>query len=191
MSECRRKVIHHKKKATDTIPDPMEDTNKIFNCHGFDENSIDRVTLQAKIDELMKPLKAAEYTDTTIFEINEECKAKFVDKKGSKTNRVYLGKEETNGTMWIYFWLMGKNVKPENLTDATLQRDKKRSKAERALEEMHSQFSKQMQAAQQEKANMAKQMEQMQAQLALLLNNNSSSDAPMADDATSGFSEDY
>jgi hypothetical protein len=48
-----------------------------------------------------------------------------------------------------------------------------------------------MQAAQQEKANMAKQMAQMQAQLALLLNNSSGSDAPMADDATSGFSEDY
>jgi hypothetical protein len=72
MSECRRKVIHRKKKATDTTPDPMEDANKIFSRHGFDENSIHRVTLQAKIDELMKTLRTDEFTDTTIFEINEE-----------------------------------------------------------------------------------------------------------------------
>ena len=161
----------------------MEDANKIFNCHGFDDNSIHQVTLQAKIDELMKTLKTNEYTNTAIFEINEECKAKFVDKMGSKTNIVYLGKGNVDGTMWVYFWLIGKNVKPENLTDATLQRDKKQSKADRALEEMHSQFSEQMQQAQQEKANIAKQMAQMQAQLAHLLNNNSSSDAAMPDPA--------
>jgi hypothetical protein len=102
MSECRRKVIHRKKKATDTTPDPMEDSNKIFSCHGFDENSIHRVTLQAKIDELMKTLRTEEFTDTTIFEINEECKAKFVNKKGYETNRVTLGEDE-DGTMWVYF----------------------------------------------------------------------------------------
>jgi ribosomal protein S21 len=109
---------------------------------------------------------------------------------GYETNRVTLGKDE-DGTMWVYFWLMGKNVKPENLTDATLQRDKKRTKAERALQEMHSQFSESMQQANQEKAEMAKQMHQMQEQLALLMNNNSSSDAPMPDHATSGHSEKY
>ena len=86
--------------------------------------------------------------------------------------------------MVVYCWLMGKNVKPENLLDATLKRDKKRSKAERALHEMHSQFSKQMQQAQQEKVNMAKQMAKMQAQLVHILNNNSSSYAPMPDPAT-------
>jgi hypothetical protein len=185
MSECRRKVIHRKKKATDTTLDPMEDANNILNRHGFDENSIHRVTLQAKIDEMMQALKTDEYTDTTIFEIDEECKAKFVDEKGSETNKVYLGEDDADGTMWVYFWLMGKHVKPENLSDATLQRDKKRSKADRALQEMHSQFSEQMQQAQQEKANMAKQMAQMQAQLAHLLNNTSSSDAPMPDPAAS------
>ena len=158
MSDCRCKVIHRKKKTTDTTPDPMEDANKLLNRHGFDENSIHRVTLQAKIDELMKGHKNNEYTDTTIFEINEECKAKFVDEKGIETNRVYLGEEDVDGTMWVYFWLIGKNVKPENLLDATLQRDKKRSKADHALQEMHSQFSEQMHQAQQEKASMAKQM---------------------------------
>jgi hypothetical protein len=40
MSGCQRKLIHSKKKATDTTPDPMEDANKIFSRHGFDENSI-------------------------------------------------------------------------------------------------------------------------------------------------------
>jgi hypothetical protein len=190
MSECRRKVIHRKKKATGTTPDPMEDANKIFSRHGFDENSIHRVTLQAKIDELMKTVRTDEFTDTTIFEINEECKAKFVDEKGCETNRVTLGEDE-DGTMWVYFWLMGKNVRPENLTDATLQRDKKRTKAERALQDLHSQFSEEMQQANQEKAQMAKQMAQMQEQLALLMNNNSSSDAPMPDPATSQHSEKY
>jgi hypothetical protein len=183
MSECRRKVIYRKKKATDTTPDPMEDANKLLNRHGFDENSIHRVTLQAKIDELIETLEPD--TDTTIFELDEECKAKFVDEKGIETNRVYLGEEDVDGTMWVYFWLMGKNVKPENLSDATLQRDKKRSKADHALQEMHSQFNEQMYQAQQEKANMAKQMAQMQAQLAHLLNGNSSSDDPMPDLAAS------
>jgi hypothetical protein len=41
--------------------------------------------LQAKIDELMKISRTDECTDTTIFEINEECKAKFVDEKGRVT----------------------------------------------------------------------------------------------------------
>ena len=45
------------------------------------------------------------------------------------------------------------------------------------------------QRAQEEKANMAKQMAQMQAQLAHLLDYNSSSDAPMPDPAAS--SEQY
>jgi hypothetical protein len=138
----------------------------------------------AKIDELIETLEPD--TDTTIFELDEECKAKFVDEKGIETNRVYLGEEDVDGTMWVYFWLMlGKNVKPENLSDATLQRDKKRSKADHALQEMHSQFNEQMYQAQQEKANMAKQMAQMQAQLAHLLNGNSSSDDPMPDLAAS------
>jgi guanylate kinase len=74
--------------------------------------------------------------------------------------------------MWVYyFWLMGKNVKPENLTDATLQQEKRQSKAEHVLQQRYSQFSKEMQQAQQEKVNIAKQMAQMQAQLAHLLNN--------------------
>jgi hypothetical protein len=56
----------------------------------------------------------------------EECKAKFVDKKGKETNIVYLGKDNGDRMVWVYFWLMGKNVKPENLRDATtLQWDKK------------------------------------------------------------------
>jgi hypothetical protein len=63
----------------------------------------------------MKTLKTAEYTNTTIFEINEECKAKFVSKKGSLTNRLnLLGKDNIDGTMWVYFWLTGKMLKPEN-----------------------------------------------------------------------------
>ena len=108
MSKCQRKLIHRKKKATDTTPDLMEDANKIFSRHGFDENSIHRVTLQAKIDELMKTVRTDEFTDTTIFEINEECKAKFVSKQGSLTNRVNLGKDNIDGTMWVYFWLIEK-----------------------------------------------------------------------------------
>jgi hypothetical protein len=59
--------------------------------------------LQAKIDELMKPLKTEKYTDSTIFKINEECKAKFVDKKGTETNKLYLGKDDGDGRMWVYF----------------------------------------------------------------------------------------
>ena len=152
-------------------------------------NSVHQVALQAKVDEMMKAINTDEYTDIIIFEINEECKAKFVDEKGIETKRVFLGKDDVDGTMWVYFWLIGKNVKPENLSDATLQRDKKRSKADHRLEEMHSQFSEQMQQAQEEKANMAKQMAQMQAQLAHLLDDNSSSDAPMPDPAAS--SEQY
>jgi chromosome segregation ATPase len=54
---------------------------------------------------------------------------------------------------------------------------------------MHSQLSEQMQQAQKEKANIAKQMTQMQAQLAHLLNNNSTSNAPMPDPATLEHSE--
>ena len=57
---------------------------------------------------------------------------------------------------------MGKNVKPENLSDATLQRDKKQTKAERQLQEMHSQFSEEMVQAQQQKSIMAKQKVEMQ-----------------------------
>jgi hypothetical protein len=45
---------------------------------------------------------------------------------------------------------MGKNVRPENFTDATLQQDKKETKAEHTLQEVHSQFSKEMQQANQE-----------------------------------------
>jgi hypothetical protein len=60
------------------------------------------------------------------------------------------------------------------------------------LKEMHLQFSEQMQAAQEEKANMAKQMAQMQAQLLHLLNNSSSSiDTPMADPVTLECLEEY
>jgi putative heme iron utilization protein len=35
-----------------------------------------------------------------------KMQAKFVNKKGSKMNRVYLGKDDVDGTMWVYFWLM-------------------------------------------------------------------------------------
>jgi hypothetical protein len=121
MSECQRNVIHRKKKATDTTPDWMEDASKIFNYHGFDENSIHAVGLQAKIDELMQRLKTDEYTNTTIIKTNEECKDEFVHEKGSKTHILNLGKDDVDGTMWVYFWLMGKIVKLEKLTDATLQ----------------------------------------------------------------------
>jgi hypothetical protein len=196
MSEGRRRVIHGKKKAMDTTQeDPMENANKILKRHGFDENiSVHGVTLQVKVDELMKATKTDECTDTTIFETDEECKAKFVDKKGSETNSVYPGKDDADGTMWVCFWLMGKSVKPENLLDAALQRDKKRSKAEREaehdLQEMHLQFSLQMQQEQHEKAIMAKQMAQAQAQLERLLNDNSSSDTPMPDPMVSSENSD-
>jgi hypothetical protein len=141
-------VIHHKKKARDTTPDRIEDANKIFNGHGFHENNIHGVMLQAKIDELMLRLKTDEYINTTIFKINEECKAKFVHQKGSKANIVNLGKDAVDGTIWVYFWLMGKSMKPENLTDASLlQRDKKKSKAEHVRQQRHAQFSKEMQQA--------------------------------------------
>jgi outer membrane protein TolC len=65
------------------------------------------------------------------------------------------------------------------------------TKAEHALQETHSQFCEEMHQANQEKAQMAKQMAQMQEQLALLMNNNGSSDAPMPDPATSEPLEKY
>jgi hypothetical protein len=59
------------------------------------------------------------------------------------------------------------------------------------LEEMHSQFSEQIQAAQQEKANMARQMAQMQAQLTIYSIHNSSSNAMMPDPTTLELLEEY
>jgi hypothetical protein len=61
---------------------------------------------------------------------------------------------------------MGVNVKPENLTDASVVRNKKRSKQDnKELLDLTSQFNAQMQQATNEKVNMEHPLAQMQAQI--------------------------
>jgi hypothetical protein len=170
VGDCKKKIVLRIKKPNETQPDPIENANVILKRHGFDDDSVHVVSLQAQIDDTVN-VTPEEYIEQDIFSFDEEIKASFVDQTGRPFNSVYIESNE-NGSEWAYFWVMGINVKPENLTYAAVLRNKKRSKQDRELLELTSQFNAQMEQAANEKANLEHQMTQMQAQLHHLMSNN-------------------
>jgi hypothetical protein len=182
VGDCKKQIVLRTKKPNETHPDPIENANVVLKRHGFDADSVHMVSLQAQIDDTANAT-TDKYIDQEIFSFDEEIKGSFVDQKGRPFNSVYIESDE-NGSEWAYFWVMGVNVKPENLTDAAVVRNQKRSKQDRELLELTSQFNAKLQQATNEKANLEHQMAQMQAQLHHLMTSNSN-DAVMPDQTAS------
>jgi hypothetical protein len=188
VGDCKKKVVLRTKKPSKTQPDPIENASVVLKRHGFDDESVHVVALQAQIDATANATPA-EYIEQDIFSFNEEIKASFVDQKGRPFNSVHIESDE-NGSEWAYFWVMGINIRPENLTDASVVRNKKRSKADRELLDLTSQFNSQMQQANaqmqratNEKASMEHQMALMQGQIQALMGNINNDDASSYNDA--------
>jgi hypothetical protein len=190
VGDCKKKIVLRTKKPNETQPDPIENANVVLKRHGFDDESVHVVSLQAQIDDTANATPD-ECIEQDIFSFDEEIKTSFVDQKGRPFNSVHIESDE-NGSEWACFWVMGVNVKPENLTDASVVRNKKRSnQGNKELLELTSQFNAQMQQANaqmqqatNEKANMEHQMAKMQAQIEHMMGINNN-DAAMPDQAAS------
>jgi hypothetical protein len=95
----------------------------VLKHHGFDDESAHVVWLQAQIDNAAN-VTPDECIKQDIFSFDEEIKTSCVDQKGRPFNSACIESDE-NGSKWACFWVMGVNVKPENLTDASVVRNKK------------------------------------------------------------------
>ena len=171
VSECKTKIVLRTKKPNNnsTVVPVMECAKKIFSKHGFSTDSVHNVALQAQIDATIKSsFPNGDHFDEVIFDIGEEVKPKFMDCDAHFTNTILI-ESHSDGSEWAYFWVIGKDVKVEDLVDACIQRNRKRLQSDVELQEITREFNNRMDRAAEEKQKLEAQLLDMRRQLASLM----------------------
>jgi hypothetical protein len=97
------------------IPRSVYNAQTILQCHGFDDNNIHVVSLQAAMNKAKKQQSKApnkDFREETIWQLPYKVRPKFCDPNGTETNDVYI-EEDASGFEWAYMFMIGLHAREE------------------------------------------------------------------------------
>lgn len=112
------------------ISKSMFDAKTILQRHGFDDNNMHVVSLQAAMTNAKKKLSRAsdkDHNDEIIWHLPFKVRPKFCDPNGIETNDMYI-EEDRAGFEWAYMFMVGLHAKEDIPEGARVVRNRNRGR---------------------------------------------------------------